>query len=207
MRLIIGIFILVSFPLNASVFLSDLSGEKISIKKVLRLRGKAVPLLINTIKNPDSSDRQLWVSTISLGKVAGKKASKFLVRLLEHPNWVLRLASLKTLLALKEKRYTQKYVRALKDSSLLVRKQALENIKRLRLKQHATKVWAMIFDKSNYAGKLKKRMDIVGDAIKVVGILGYKSAFKPLLVMAKKEHYRDIHPQIKFSLAMLAKKN
>ena len=76
------------------------------------------------MKSDKYPEKNRWVATFLLGRIMGKKSSSFVSRFVEHPNWVLRMASLKTLLALKEERYQKKYIKALKDNSFIVRTQA-----------------------------------------------------------------------------------
>jgi hypothetical protein len=72
-------------------------------EQALALSGKSVPALIEVMKRSEFPDNNRWVATFLLGQIAGAKAGPFLARYTEHPNWVLRMASLKTLLSLKEK--------------------------------------------------------------------------------------------------------
>ena len=112
--------------------------------------GKAVEALVEVMKNGQYPELNRWIATFMLGRIMGKKASPFLVKFLKHPQWSMRVAALKTLLALKDKRFASAYAHALSDKSMLVRKQALENVKKLSLKETAPMVWAMLYDKKNY---------------------------------------------------------
>src|SRR3989339_1169464 len=119
-------------------------------ERTLKLAGKSVPVLINVMKSSDYPDKNRWIATFLLGRIVGKKAAPFIAKFSKHPSWVLRMASLKTLLALKQSDYGPVYAEALGDSSLLVRIQALENIKGLKLKSYGSRVWAMLYDQQNY---------------------------------------------------------
>ena len=172
-------------------------------KEVFNLGGKAVPTLIEVMKGQKYPDRSRWTATFLLGRIMGKKSSPFLLNFLEHPNWVLRLASLKTLLILKENNLGTALKKSLKDKSLLVRSQALENIKRLNLKEYSKDVWAMLFDERNYhqgKNKKRKRTQIIKKVIKVLGELQFKEALRPLLALVKNEKYRDIFYEVDYSL-------
>jgi HEAT repeat protein len=128
--------------------------------KTLALTQKAVPTLIKVVKSSDYPDKNRWIAMFMLGRVMGKKSANFISKFSAHPNWMLRLASLKVLLALQQKQYKGLYTRMLKDKAMIVRHQALENIKQLDLKELAPYVWAMLYDKSNYAGSTGARKKI-----------------------------------------------
>ena len=93
-----------------------------------------------------------------LAKIMGKKSVPLLIKYLEHPSFILRLASLKTLLQLKETDFRGKLKKILRDKSLLVRFQALENIRQLKLKKYSNDVWKMLFEKKNYHNIKKKKL-------------------------------------------------
>ena len=120
----------------------------------------------------------------------------------------MRMASLKTLLALGETRFPHAYGKALKDKSLLVRKQALENIRRMSLKTMAPLVWQMLHNEQNYyTGKGRQSYtNFIRDIIKTVGELKFKRALKPLLSMVQKDQYNGIFPEIEYALAKITGK-
>ena len=171
----------------------------------LKYAGKSIPGLIEVMKSSKYSDRNRWVATFLVGRIMGKKAGPFLNRFIHHPNWVLRLASLKALLALRQSQYGANFAMALKDKSLIVRKQALENITKLSLTQYAPQVWAMLYDKRNYHVRKKGRKgaNLIKEAIHSVGELRFKKAQEPLLSMIQKDKYKDIFQEIDTSLAKI----
>lgn len=173
--------------------------------KTLSLGSKSVPVLIEVMKNGMYPAKNRWVATFLLGKIMGKKSSPFISKFSKHPSWVMRMASLKTLLALKEKDYGPLYATLLKDESLLVRTQALENINSLRLTEFAPHIWSMLYDKNNYtfSENNKKRTNIIKKVITSVGKLNFKKAQAPLLSMSQKDKYKDIFPEIDQSLSMM----
>lgn len=187
--------------------------EKVKAQ-ILQMAGKAVPSLVQVMKSADYPDKNRWIATFLLGQIMGEKASPFLGKFLEHPSWVMRMASLKTLLALKEKDYASKYRAMLQDQSLIVRTQALENIRRLELNGQAPYVWAMLYDKSNYytpstkgvEGPLK-RTHIIKDVIKTVGDLKFEKAKGPLLTMIQKDKYQDIFEEMDYALSKITGKS
>jgi hypothetical protein len=175
-------------------------------RETLNYHGKAVPALITIMKDSKYPEKNRWIATFLLGKVMGKKAAPFIAKFLRHPSWVMRMASLKTLLALKQKDYGQYYARALKDNSFIVRTQALENIRKLNLKEYAPNVWAMLYDKKNYYSpkkKAKKRTNLIKRAIKTVGELRFGKAKEPLFKMVQKKKYEDIFSEMDYSLAQI----
>ena len=177
-------------------------------KKVLSLSGKAVPTLIEVMKSDKFPDKNRWLATFSLARIMGKKSSPFLVKFMSHPNWVLRMASMKSLLALKETKYGNEYAKALKDKSFIVRRQALETIKSLKLEDKAANVWAMLYDKNNYADASlgKKRTSIIREVVKTVGDLKFMKAKKPLLTMIQKDKYKDIFSEMEYTLSLITGK-
>lgn len=176
--------------------------------KTLALTQKAVPTLIKVIKSTDYPDKNRWIAMFMLGRIMGKKSSTFVSKFSAHPNWMLRLASLKVLLALDQKQFKGIYVRLLKDKSMIVRHQALQNIKTMKLNDLAPYVWAMLYDKSNYAGSEgeRKRAHIIKQAIKTVGDLGFTKSKDPMLKMIKRRKYRDIANELDYSLNKLSQK-
>ena len=175
--------------------------------KTLAQAGKAVPALIKVMKESKYPDKNRWMATFLVGRIMGKKAGPFISKFLKHPNWVLRMASLKTLLALREEQYGSLFAGALKDKSLIVRTQALENIHRLDLKEHAANVWEMLYDKRNYySEKEGERTNIIRKVITVVGDLRFDKAKDPLLKMIQKEKYQDIFGELDYSLGKITGK-
>tara|TARA_R110000868_G_scaffold117600_3_gene312204 strand:+ start:893 stop:1705 length:813 start_codon:yes stop_codon:yes gene_type:complete len=176
---------------------------------VLRSGGKSVPVLLEVMKNDAYPDKSRWLATFLMGQIMGKKASSLLVKFTQHPNWVLRMASLKTLLALKDKSHADAFARALRDDSFLVRRQALDNISHMELKDYAAHVWAMLYDKRNYyEGKPgeKEGTNLVKRAVRVVGDLKFDKALKPLFAMLQKDKYKDIHADIRYALEKITGK-
>ncbi|MBC98833.1 MAG: hypothetical protein CME63_13885 [Halobacteriovoraceae bacterium] len=194
-----------------SEFKKELSNKEVlNLKKqVLSYSGKAIPALIDVMKTGTYPDKNRWIATFLVGRIMGKKSSPFLAKFLKHPNWVLRMASLKTLLALKEKKYSSLYGKALKDNSFIVRKQALDNIRLLNAKDQAPYVWSMLYDKRNYYAPkdgTKKRTNLIKQAIRTVGELKFEKAKKPLLSMIQKKKYEDIFNAIDYSLTKITGK-
>ena len=194
-----------------SEFKKDLSNKEVlSLKKqVLSYSGKAIPALIDVMKMEKYPDKNRWVATFLIGRIMGKKSSPFLAKFVKHPNWVLRMASLKTLLALKEKKYSNLYGQALKDNSFIVRKQALDNIRLLDAKEQAPVVWSMLYDKRNYYNPKdgnRKRTNLIKQAIKTVGDLKFEKAKAPLLSMIQKDKYSDIFKEMDYSLTKITGK-
>ena len=116
----------------------------------LKNGGQSVEALIEVMKNGKYPDKNRWMATFLLGQIMGDKSAPFLSKFLKHPHWVMRMASLKTMLALKQKNYAPQYASLLKDDSFIVRSQALDTIRTLKTAEVAPQVWAMLYDKKNY---------------------------------------------------------
>lgn len=180
----------------------------------LALSGKAVPTLVDVMKNSKYPEKNRWMATFLLGRIMGKKSSPFIAKFSKHPSWVMRMASLKTLLILNEQKYGKVYAELLKDKSYIVRVQALDNIRTLNLTEHAPNVWAMLYDKQNYSvikkpkiGKSKvKRTHIIKRVIKTVGDLKFKEAEPVLLSMIQKKKYKDIFAEMDYALSTISGK-
>ena len=178
--------------------------------ETLKNGGQSVEALIEVMKNGKYPDKNRWVATFLLGQIMGEKSAPFLAKFLKHPNWVMRMASLKTMLALKQKEYGPHYAMLLTDDSFIVRSQALDNIRTMKIEKNAPQVWAMLYDKKNYYqptlnGKtLKtKRSNIIKSVILTVGELKFEKARAPLLKMIQKDRYNDIFNEMDQSLSQI----
>ena len=173
------------------------------------LKQKSVPTLIKVMKEPNFTDKGRWHATMLLGQVMGKKSAPFIAKFSSHPSWMMRVASLKALAALGMKDYQAVYAKALKDESLIVRVQALDNITRMDLKPLAPQVWSMMYDQSNYTGKAgqRRRTSIVRSIIRTVGDLKYAKAQGPLNKLMQKPKYQDLLEDLDYSLEKISGKN
>ncbi len=168
----------------------------------LRHGSKAVPLLIKVMKESKFPEQNRWQATMLLGQVMGKKSAPFIARFSEHPHWMMRVASLKALLALKQDNYHSVYSRALRDPSLIVRVQALDNISRMEIAPLAPHVWNMLYDQSNYNGEAgkRKRTSIVKSVIRTLGDIRYEKASRPLARLIQNPKYKDLMEELDYSL-------
>lgn len=201
-----------------AIVLSDYSKENLTKNQLEALKKKtlsygpaAVPALIEIMKGSKFPDKNKWVATFLLGKIVGKKSAPFISRFIQHPNWIMRMASLKTLNALKATSYDGLYAFALKDKSMIVRGQALENIRSMNLSKMGPAVWAMLYDKQNYhvAKKKKgkvKRTNLIKKVILTVGDLKFKKAEASLLTMIQKKKYKDIFTEMDYALSKITGK-
>lgn len=175
--------------------------------ETLKLTQKAVPVLIKVMKENSFPENNRWLATFMLGRIMGKKSAIFISKFAKHPNWMLRLASLKVLMALNQKQFLGIYGHALKDKALIVRHQALENINKMKLNDLGPNVWGMLYDESNYSGakgKLK-RTNIIKEIILTIGNLDFQKAKKPMLTMIQDKKYKDIFEELDKSLSKLSK--
>ena len=175
----------------------------------LKLKQNAVPTLIKVIKGEEFPSENRWVATYMLGRIMGVKSAPYIAKFSGHKNWMLRLASLKVLLHLNQDKYKGIYARALEDKSLIVRHQALQNIKEMKLSELAPYVWKMLYNKDNYAGQKGKlqRSNIIKDAIRVLGDLKFSKAKKPMLEMINRTKFKDIHEDLDYALSKITDKS
>lgn len=174
----------------------------------LKAKFDAVPVLTKVMKDSSFPDKNRWIATSLLGRIMGKKSADYISKFSEHPSWMMRLASLKTLLSLNQTQYKGIYAKALKDPSLIVRYQALENIALMKIDDLAPHVWGMLYDKSNYVGNdgARKRTHIIKEVIKTVGLLKFDKAKKPMLTMIQNEKYKDIFSELDEALTAISPK-
>jgi hypothetical protein len=171
-------------------------------RHTLKHQQKAVPLLIKVMKENNYPEQNRWHATMLLGQVMGKKAAPFIAKFADHPHWMMRVASLKALLGLKQAEYQGLYAKALIDPSLIVRVQALDNISQLEIKSLGSQVWKMLYDQSNYSGDSgkRKRTSIVKTIIRTLGDLRYVEAQRPLAKLIQKPKYQDLIEELDYSL-------
>jgi len=188
-------------------YIGKIAYESLKVKTA-GYKQEAVPVLIEVMKSAKFPEKNRWTATFMLGRIMGVKAAPFIAKFVSHPSWMLRLASLKTLAALNQNQFKGLYARAIKDKALIVRFQALENIRTMKIKDLAPHVWGMLYNKANYAGQKgqRKRAHIIKNVIKTMGELGFKKAKKPMLAMIQKKKYSDIYQELDYSLSKLSKK-
>jgi hypothetical protein len=168
----------------------------------LKHKQKAVPVLIKVMKSSQYPDQNRWHATMLLAQIMGKKSAPFIAKFYEHPNWMMRLASLKALMGLGQKEYVGLHARALKDNSLIVRIQALDNISRMNMRALGSDVWNMLYDQTNYSGEAgtRKRTSIVKSVIRTLGDLKYEKAGRPMALLIQKPRYQDLIEDLDYSL-------
>jgi hypothetical protein len=171
-------------------------------RNAFKHKQKAVPVLIKVMKESKYPEQNRWHATMLLAQIMGPKAAPFIAKFSAHPHWMMRVASLKALLGLKQADYHAVYAKALHDPSLIVRVQALDNISQMKITKLAPEVWGMMYDQSNYTGDkgTRKRTSIVKSIIRTVGDVRYKQAEKPLAKLIQKPKYQDLMDDLDYSL-------
>lgn len=171
-------------------------------RNAFKHKQKAVPVLIKVMKESKFPEQNRWHATMLLAQIMGPKSAPFIAKFTEHPHWMMRVAALKALLGLRQNEYHAVYSRALKDPSLIVRVQALDNISQMKITKLAPEVWSMMYDQSNYTGEkgARKRTSIVKRIIRTVGDVHYKQAQKPLAKLIQKPKYQDLMDDLDYSL-------
>ncbi len=171
-------------------------------RNAFKHKQKAVPILIKVMKDAKYPEQNRWHATMLLAQVMGAKSAPFIAKFSDHPHWMMRLASLKALLGLKQAEYHAVYSKALRDPSLIVRVQALDNISQMKITKLAPEVWNMMYDQSNYNGNkgARKRTSIVRSIIRTVGDVRFEKARKPLAKLIQKPKYQDLMDDLDYSL-------
>lgn len=171
-------------------------------RNAFKHKQKAVPVLIKVMKESKYPEQNRWHATMFLAQIMGEKSAPFIAKFSDHPHWMMRVAALKALLGLKQSEYHAVYAKALKDSSLIVRVQALDNISQMKISKLAPNVWGMMYDQTNYTGEkgARKRTSIVKSIIRTIGDVRYQNAKKPLAKLIQKPKYQDLMDEIDYSL-------
>ena len=143
---------------DANAGLEDiLKNEKLSNNDVQLVKGilskdpkNTIKSFLSVIKNNEFPDRSRWLSVLLVGQSMGKKSSPLMVRYLEHPNWMIRSAAIKSLKSLRVSSPISAYQALLKDKSYVIRQQVLDTISTLEIKSMKFDVLKMLGDSSNY---------------------------------------------------------
>ncbi|MCB9091109.1 MAG: HEAT repeat domain-containing protein [Halobacteriovoraceae bacterium] len=178
-------------------------------REVLKLANKSVPTLIEVMKSEKYPEKNRWLAIISLSRIMGQKSIPLIVKYLEHPHWMLRMAALKVMQIFRQAKLKAQIEKRLFDKSMLVRVQALETIKSLNLVSSAKSVWKMLFDEKNYIKNKKgelKSSEVLNKVIGVIGELKYNKAKKPLVKLMKKQEFSHLVPAIDQSLQKITGK-
>lgn len=178
-------------------------GHQAMLKRhTFKHKQKAVPVLIKVMKENKYPEQNRWHATMLLAQVMGKKSAPFIAKFSDHPHWMMRVASLKALLGLKQDDYHAVYAKALIDPSLIVRVQALDNISQMKINKLAPNVWNMMYDQSNYNGEkgALKRTSIVKSIIRTLGDVRFEKARMPLAKLIQKPKYQDLAEELDYSL-------
>lgn len=164
-----------------------------------------VPVLFSVMKDDKMPEQSRWLATILIGKTLGKRSIDYLSKYTVHPEVILRLASLKSLLSLEAETKAGVFERALFDKSLLVRKQALEAVRKLKLERAESSLLNMLVDKKNYylENKKLKRSPIIKDIIQTIGELKLKNSKKILQKLRNKASYQDLFPVLDFAISRM----
>lgn len=177
-------------------------------QEVFAMGGRSVSVLTQVMREEKYPEKNRWMATFLLAQLMGDKSAPYISRYSQHPNWLMRMASLKALTALKQKEQGQLFAKALKDDALLVRVQAMESIKTLNLTQYAPHVWATLYDKRNYYETKvgSKRANIIKMAVSTVGDLKFEKAKPALFKMVNNPKYEDIFPEMDYALSKITGK-
>lgn len=177
-------------------------------RNAFKHKQKAVPVLIKVMKESKYPEQNRWHATMLLAQIMGDKSAPFIAKFADHPHWMMRVASLKALLGLKQADYTKVYAKALQDPSLIVRFQALDNISQMKISKLAPEVWNMMYDQTNYTGPKgsRKRTSIVKAIIRTLGDLKYADARKALAKLIQKPKYQDLIEDLDYSLEKITGK-
>lgn len=96
-----------------SLFKRELKQNEIVKLKTIcfKIGHPVVQILTKVMKDQAFPDQSRWQATFILGQLMGKKASSYIAKFAYHPEWIMRVASLKALTALNEKKIQQNFSR------------------------------------------------------------------------------------------------
>ncbi|MBK9294415.1 MAG: hypothetical protein IPM57_08210 [Oligoflexia bacterium] len=91
-----------------------------------------------------------WQAFMAMAKTAEKESLPEVEKAFNHQDWFLRSAALQVILILDPKKANDYSVKALKDSALVVRAQAVRNLKVLKNQNAEELLWQELYSKNNY---------------------------------------------------------
>lgn len=194
------LFILIfAFPIfSYNSLKKPLSNQKSIIKNDFKKNSKkTIKNLIEVVKNEKSLDEWQWLAISSLARLTQVKSTPLLIKYTQHKEWNIRLAALKSLIALKYKE-PKVYAALLKDKSMIVRIAALEGIQILEISKLTPNIWNMFGDKKNYVqvGKDIKRSEILSLAIESLSKFKSKKTKERLIKILRKSDYEDLWDEV-----------
>ena len=165
--------------------------------------------LTEMVLDPAKDLKERWFAVMAVTKLQGSQALGNLKKWAEHPEWFVRLASLKALsyLDLNESTYpTSLVMKRLKDKSILVRDGALEVLGRWCLPQTQSKILGVIDDQEHF--RKKHPLFIRKRAVDVIGQCGFSSVEtkKRLVQLFEEENFYDIHSATHQTLQLLTQR-
>lgn len=184
----------------------DSQNQRALEARVLASPSKSLPILLNLMKSEDATLQSKWKGLFWIGQLAGLEAEDYISKFAYHKDWNLRVAALKVLLALKSKKNISIYKDLIKDPSMIVRYQCLENLKLLKIKSLKEEVWSMMFDEQNYVkvdGKLKRGI-IFQDILKTLAVIDQERTQKFIKKILSSNEYKDLRMTAMKSLALIS---
>ena len=213
-RITLLCFCVYSFDSSAIIKLeSILQRDKLSsqdleaVRKALRDNPKdSLRTFMSVISNKEFPDRSRWLSLILISKTMGRKSVPLLAKYLEHPNWMLRSAAIKSLKSLKVSDKNDLYRKLLKDKSYIIREQALDVISTLKIKSLKYDVLEMFGDKTNYIKTTNglKASEVLKKVIKTLVALDTKESISLLRRLKKSQLASNIHNQIDLAIKQIS---
>lgn len=117
-----------------------------------RYGDSALDPLMMLVNRPGTSDRDLYISMMAIGRIGRTKATPLLLSKLEHPSWMVRSASLKSIAQYSRNGPVDVYPIAerLFDKALVVRMDAVKALEALRNPVAIPSLLKALHDPSNY---------------------------------------------------------
>jgi HEAT repeat protein len=173
--------------------------------ETLMLGAKSAEVLLEVMKKPIFPDTNRWTATFLLTRLTGKAAAPVLSKFLKHQNWMMRLAALKCLTLIKAKEHLNASSNLLWDPSLLVSKQMLLTISKLKLTKASDDIVTLIKNVATHELS-KNDKAFLESAVLTLGALKHEPA-KPLLSsLMLSDHYKEISFAVDYSLEKITGK-
>lgn len=143
----------------------------------------AYPALIETAFDPKRNLRLRWRALTTMGKVDALYFKKELEKALKSRDWFMRNAALIAVLNADRATAVKWSTESLKDSSLMVRTQAVRNLVGLEAKESEEALWRELWSRQNFRKKESLWIRAhIAEALARLADQGHRKAFERLLL-------------------------
>ena len=167
--------------------------------------GKVIAPLTTLVNNESESEETRWASLYAIARLSGSESVGLIKKFMNHSNWLLRDAALKTAAAVNATSLSPQIAERLKDDALIIRTSAVNAFGHLKLTALAPKLVDSLFDPVNY--NKGKPLWIHRHILSVLGDFQYKAAIPKLVELLDKNRDGELQGEILASLSKITGKN